>query len=170
MFKVNEEDSSRLDQSVMLLSHTSRMVELFDDKHAIYNINDIRQQDLKAMLIFFSDWKKQIVHSKQFLSSKLWFDLQSMVRGLVSLVESKLSRFPGTLIKPAIMNQDLVENHFCQLRAANGQNDNPTYLLSQGTQNSIIFGQTTISVKSNTGTKRNNSFSELPKEKLFQKK
>ena len=68
------------------------------------------------------------------------------------------------------MNQDLVENHFSQLRSAIGQNENPTYLLTQGTQNSIIFGQTTISKKSNTGTSRNSSFAELPKENLFSKK
>ena len=65
------------------------------------------------------------------------------------------------------MNQDLMENHFSKLRAANGQNDNPTYLLTQGTQNCIIFGQTTLSQKSNTGTSRNFSFAELPKENLF---
>lgn len=76
-------------------------------------------------------------------------------------------RYPGSVIKPAVLNQDIVENHFCQLRAANGQNENPTYLLTQGTQNSIVFGQRTISKKCNTGTAENDSFTELPKQKLF---
>jgi hypothetical protein len=96
--------------------------------------------------------------------------MQSMILGFITLVKVKLARFPGSVIKPAIMNQDLVENHFSQLRAANGQNENPTYLLTQGTQNLIIFGQTTVSKKSNTGTSRNSSFAELPKENLFSKK
>ncbi len=56
----------------------------------------------------------------------------------------KLKRFPGSTIKPAILNQDVVENHFCQLRAANGQNENPTYWLTQATQNAIIFGDSTL--------------------------
>ena len=100
------------------------MVQLFTDKHAIYNSNDVRLQDLSHMLHFFSDWKQQIKHGKEFLSSKLWFDMQSIILGFISLVRAKLARFPGSFIKPAIMNQDLVENHFYQLRAANGQNDN----------------------------------------------
>jgi hypothetical protein len=100
---------------------------------------------------------------KEFVSSKLWFDLQSMILGFGAMVKTKLSRFPGTLIKPAIINQDVVENHFSQLRGANGQNENPTYQLAQGTQNSIIFGQTTLSKKCNTGGTTNNSFDGLPK-------
>jgi hypothetical protein len=167
----NDKDPSRLDQSIGLLKHTSRMVQLFTDKHVIYNVNDARLQDLNATLHFFNVWKQQIQHGKEFLSGKLWFDMQSMILGFISLVKAKLARFPGSVIKPAIMNQDLVENHFSQLRSANAwQNENPTYLLTQGTQNSIIFGQTTISKKSNTGTSRNSSFAELPKENLFSKK
>ncbi len=68
------------------------------------------------------------------------------------------------------MNQDVVENHFSHLRGANGQNENPTYLLATATQNSVIFGQSTISKKCNTGGSATNSFTELPKEKLFSKK
>ena len=169
MFAANDKDPSRLDQSIMLLKHTSRMEQLFTDKHAIYNSNDTRLQDLSAMLQFFSDWKQQVQHGKEFLSSKLWFDMQSMVLGFISLVRTKLARFPGYVKKPAIMNQDLVENHFSQLRAANGQNDNPVFFLTQGNQNSIIFDHTTLSKKSNTGMSRNSSFAELPKENLFSK-
>lgn len=55
------------------------------------------------------------------------------------------------MIKPAIINQDLVENHFCQIRACNGQNNNPTRRLQETTQNTVSYGQTTISRKSNAG-------------------
>jgi hypothetical protein len=93
-----------------------------------------------------------------------------MIFGFISIVKTKLNRFPGSLIKPAILNQDVLENHFSQLRAANGQNDNPSYQLVQATQNSVIFGQTTVSRKCNTGCTKNNSFVELPKDKVFGKK
>ena len=86
-----------------------------------------------------------------------------MILGIISLINIKLKRFPGTAIKPAVLNQDVVENHFCQLRSANGQNENPTYLLTQATQNSVIFGQQTISGKCNTGALVGNTFTELPK-------
>ena len=67
-----------------------------------------------------------------------------MILGMISLVKVKLSKFPESVIKPAVINQDVVENHFCQLRRANDQNDNPIYLLTQATQNIIVFGQRTI--------------------------
>ena len=163
----------RLDESIELLKHTSAMVELFSDKHVISDAKDVRLKNLSAALDYFNAWKDQIRSPQaknQFFSEKLWFDLQSMILGFRSLVEVKLSRFPGSVIKPAIINQDLVENHFSQLRAANGQNENPTYLLTQSTQNSVIFGQTTVSRKGNTGTSKNASFSELPKEHIFSMK
>ena len=105
----------------------------------------------------------------EFISSKLWFDIQSMIFGFISIVKTKLNRFPGSLVKPAILNQDVLENHFSQLRGANGQNDNPSYQQVQATQNSVIFGQTTVSRKCNTGCTKNNSFVQLPKDKVFEK-
>lgn len=111
-----------------------------------------------------------ITVSKEFLSDKTWFDIQSMIIGFTSLVKSKLSRFPGSVIKPAILNQDVVENHFSQLRGANGQNDHPTYQMVQHTQNAVIFGQSTISKKCNTGNTRNNTFAALPKDGIFKNK
>ena len=153
-----------------MLKHTSAMIELFSDKHLIYDVNDSRLQALQASLLFFSTWKEETTKGDQFISEKLWFDIQSMIHGFISLVQAKLRQFPGSVIKPAIINQDCVENHFSQLRGANGQNDNPTYQTTQGTQNSIIFGQTTVSKKGNTGTAKNHSFAGLPKENLFGRK
>ena len=133
MASVNENNPDRLNQTIAFLKHTSHMVELFSDKHAIYHINDTRLQNLHAALHFFSEWKEQSLQTRthvEFISDKLWFDLQSMILGFISLVGAKLARFPGTIRKPSIMNRDIVENHFSQLRAANGQNENPTYLLN----------------------------------------
>lgn len=72
------------------------------------------------------------------------------------MVAVKLKNFPQSVIKPAIVNQDCVENHFCQVRACNGQNNNPTYHKQESTQNSIRFGQSTISRKSNAGLNARN--------------
>ena len=43
------------------------------------------------------------------------------------------------VIEPAIVNQNIVENHFNQLRGTNSQKDNPTYQTIQGTQNPVIL-------------------------------
>ena len=71
---------------------------------------------LQRALPYFHNWKLNVIKSKEFLSDKTWFDLQSMILGFISLVKSKLTRFPGSCIKPAIVNQDVIENHFCQLK------------------------------------------------------
>ena len=57
-------------------------------------------------------------------------------------------------IKPWLVNQDGVDNHFCQTRSCNGQNNNPTYRLQESAQNSIRFGQQLISTKCNAGKGR----------------
>jgi hypothetical protein len=164
---IEEDDPCRLDLTITLLKHTSNMVELFSDKHGIYHVNDNRIRALNDSLNFFTEWEQQITTGKEFVSTKLWFDMQSMILGFTSIVRERLSRFPGSVVKPAIVNQDLVENHFSQLRGANGQNENPTYQLTQGTQNSVIFGQSIVSKKSNTGGVQSNSFVGLPNISLF---
>ena len=130
----------------------------------------MRLQSLQSTLSYFSQWKADVSKSNKFVSCKLWFDLPTMILGMIFLVKVKLSKIPESVVKPAVINQDVVENHFCQLKAANGQNENPTYLLTQVTQISIIFEQRTISKKCHTGTLENWSFIELPKEKLFSAK
>ena len=104
------------------------------------------------------EWRETTVdNNNKFVSTKLWFDVQSVCLGFRSMVAIKTAQFPSAVIKPALVNQDGVENHFCQVRSCNGQNNNPTYLQQESAQNSIHFGQTTISRKSNVGKANDNS-------------
>ncbi|CAB4039415.1 Hypothetical predicted protein [Paramuricea clavata] len=165
------QNSSRLDMSIEFLLHTSRVVELFSDKQFIHDVQDNRLVNLAKCLDFFKNWKAQCTENKHFISDKLWFDLQSLIHGFIAIVRYKLSRFPESVIRPAIVNQDVCENHFSQLRGANAQNENPTYLLTQTTQNAVIFGQSIISRKSNTGVEKNEIVANLPVSRgVFKKK
>lgn len=153
-------DSSQLDGTITLLTHTSKLVELFNDRLVISSQSDPRLKTLSHFHQFMTDWRKETLeNNSHFVSTKLWFDLQSMCLGIQSLVAIKFAQFPSAVIKPALINQDGVENHFCQVRSCNGQNNNPTYLQQESTQNSIRFGQTTISRKSNVGKQNDKSFS-----------
>lgn len=145
-------------------------MELFSDKHFIYSVQDKRLVDMQKCLHFFKKWESQCQESKNFISDKLWFDLQSLILGFTAMVSHKLSKFHEAIIRPAIVNQDACENHFSQLRGANAQNENPTYLLAQGTQNAVIFGQSIISKKSNTGVEKNETESHLPVGNIFKRK
>lgn len=152
-------DGDDLDAVIELLQHTSEIVSLFNDRLYINSSEDLRLHKLNKFYNWMCHWANETEgSSKSFISSKLWFDLQSMCLGFQSLVHYKMTRFPVTVIKPAIVNQDCVENHFCQIRSCNGQNDNPTFLQQQSTQNSIRLGQTTISTKSNASCNSTNVY------------
>ena len=139
-----------LEAVIELLQHTSKLVSLFNDKLYISSTDDHRLHKLQDFYQWISCWDKATQNKRNlFISSKLHFNLESMCLGFQSLVHYKLSKVPNAVIKPAIVNQDCVENHFCQVRSCNGQNNNPTFLQQQSTQNSIRLGQTTISPKSN---------------------
>ena len=92
-------------------------------------------------------WRESCNDPKNFLSEKLWFDMQAMVLGLEGVVRIKTNHFPGTVLKPVILNQDILENIFCQVRGSSGQNDNQNYYLYGGLMPSINMGQTVISKK-----------------------
>ena len=91
------------------------MIQLFRDKFGIQSVQDSRLKDLRQFLDFLNKWKSSAgTDGKKFISSKLFFDLNSMILGFQALVTIKLKAFPNAIIKPAIINQDVVENHFCQ--------------------------------------------------------
>lgn len=58
-------------------------------------------------------------------------------------------------ITPALINSDVVENTFNQMRSTyNGANTNPNALQYRRTLNSIVLGQKTVSIKANAGKNR----------------
>jgi hypothetical protein len=98
---------------------------------SFHQINDIQLLHLHEAPSFCKWYEETLTAKakKAFISDKLWFDLNSMILGFLQLVYIKLEHFLGSVVKPCILNQDMVENHFCQIRAANGQNESPTYAL-----------------------------------------
>lgn len=145
-------DGSELEGAICLLRHTSNLIQLFHDKMPIASTKDHRLKKLDDFYRFTMNWNEETRENKvDFISAKLFFDLQSMCLGFQSMVSIKLKQFPTSIVKPGLINQDCVENHFCQVRSCNGQNNHPTYLQQECSQNSIRFGQTTISRKSNVG-------------------
>ena len=121
----------------------------------ISNVSDARVVRAKGFLQDMSMWRESCTDPKNFLSHKLWFDMQAMVLGLEGVVRIKTNHFPGTVLKPVILNQDILENIFCQVRGSSGQNDNPNYFLYGGVMPSINMGQTVISKKGNTRGDKN---------------
>ncbi|XP_070556446.1 uncharacterized protein [Ptychodera flava] len=145
----NGKDVTYLDGAIELLKHTSKFVATFNDvKNPIRDMADQRLEHNTRFLNFLDEWHDS-GEQRHFISQKLYFDMQSLILGFQQMCQYKLKLFPGSSIMPGIVNQDVVENIFCQVRSHNGQNNNPTYDRYRKSQNTIIHGQHAISKKGN---------------------
>ena len=61
--------------------------------------------ELQEFLSFLKQWKAEAGYEscKKVFTSKLWFDLQSMILGFESIVAIKLKKFPQSVIEPPII-------------------------------------------------------------------
>ena len=70
-----------LDSAITLLQHTTTLTSLFNDKLHITSVVDDRLK-LQDFYCFMTKWSVETkANKKQFVSDKLWFDLQSMCLG-----------------------------------------------------------------------------------------
>lgn len=110
LWKLDQElsNGTSLDPALQLLQHTAEIVDLFNSKCPLTSINDIRLRKLNRFYSFMLDWReKSTDDNSSFISSKLWFDLQSICLVFHALaVQVKLHKFPHSCIKPAIVSQD----------------------------------------------------------------
>ena len=98
------QDGESVDSTILLLSHSSKMIQLFNDKLTISSLNDERLQELSSFLNFLSQWKTASGRDgKKFISEKLYFDLQSMIYGFQGMVATKLKAFKNATIKPDLV-------------------------------------------------------------------
>lgn len=110
-----QEDGTPLDSALQLLQHTSQIIDLFNSKCPITNINDSRMKKLNSFYAFMLDWREESTDDNStFISSKLWFDIQSMCLGFNALVQishSHASNLPlsiRTVWKITFAKSDLV--------------------------------------------------------------
>ena len=123
-----------MDATIQLLEHTNGLIDFFSTSRvAVTSIHDDRIRILDNFLAYLMQWHTKMSSPRHFISDKLFFDLQSMIHSFKAVVKIKLTRFSNSKIKAWILNQDVIENHFCQIRACNGQNNNPSYRLQEST-------------------------------------
>lgn len=146
-----QQQAEGLEESINLLEFTSDLIDLFHSRVPLSDMFDQRILKGKEFLKYLEDWKANAATTKNFLSDKLWFDLRAMIVGLEQVVRIKTEKFQGAAIKPVLVNQDILENIFCQIRGCNGQNNHPKYHLYMTTITTVNIGQTVISKKGNSG-------------------
>lgn len=145
MGKTAEADA--LKEPIRFLQYTSKLIDLFSRKDIISTIHDTRLIKAREFLDYLQRWKDNANSPKGILSDQLWFDLRSMIIGLQKIVEIKMTHFKDAGIKPVIINQDILENIFCQERGSNGQNNHPKYYMYSSSLTAVNIGQSVVSKK-----------------------
>ena len=72
---IDEEAAGSLNASIHFLQHSSFIVELFTDKHVIYNTSDSRLSKLLGVLRYFGNWECLLKQSLFYTNSGLTFNL-----------------------------------------------------------------------------------------------
>ena len=161
---------------IELLQKTGRMIIIFKDMRPIKNVNDERIPELMEINDWFNKWLNSTQledisskeKSKRVMSYQCHEDVQACLLGFCELCHLVLSNSKTAFVTPALINSDVIENHFCQHRATyNGANTNPTALQYRRNINAIILGQDIISNKANAGKSSENG--PAHSYKLYQK-
>lgn len=163
-------DGSILDSTIEFLQHTSSVIKIFRDRHAVSNPNDERLSSLQNTLNWFVNWRKA-VPANNFFSKECADDFESVLVSFPQVCKLHLKDFPQSCVVPSRFNSDIVENFFCQQRGLhNGNKTNPNYRDYCSTVNSIVLGQSLISRgrKSNAGLQASEPLSKKFKKQLPQ--
>ena len=155
------ESGEHLSLTVDLLDNTACLCELFTSPRTIKSNADPLIVNAEKALNWFKMWEKEIQSDSELSKKEKWRaliswecreDLESAVVGFQQLVKIRTKAFPGSGIKPQLINTDCVENVFCQVRAChNGANTNPTYLQYLYTLNTVMLSAGIFKKNSNAG-------------------
>ena len=134
----------------------------------IKSLDDPRIKRAKEALEFFEKWESSVWSSnlgkddkpRALLSQQCREDLSSTIVGFEQLVYQRLKLFPGSSILPYLVNSDICENIFCQVRSTQlGPTTHPNVSQYTHALTSIILSQGLLSIHGNAS---NNTFVASP--------
>lgn len=143
----------QLDATIELLECTTVFIRNFRDSRPITDVSDERLKQNSDAINWFINWENKVKRDtniknkeKYLISHQTREDIISSVKGFEELCIYKLKKSNSSII-PSRVNSDIIENMFCQQRTLhNGANTNPNYLGYCNSVNSVILGQTSISI------------------------
>jgi hypothetical protein len=146
------EKGSVLTGAIEFLQNTSKLIDIFHSRKPVKSMADERLIELQTINDWFLKWESSpYLTSKHLMSAQCHEDIHSCIVGFLKLCELLLHKKDCSIfITPALINSDLVENTFNQVRSTyNGANTNPNALQYKRTLNNIVLGQKTVSIKAN---------------------
>lgn len=121
-------DPDSLNSTIAFLEQTAVLVEIFTDtSKRIESLYDTIVQQVTNVLDFFHQWETQYISGtevrKHLMSRETRQDLSSSLMGFMKLVQ--ITSAKNITLNPGLLNSDLIENWFCQIRSSRlGANDN----------------------------------------------
>lgn len=157
-----------LDGAIEFLRQTSKLIEMFRGMRPVRSTDDERLHDLQGINDWFLTWESTVNTNKelsskeksaQLMSYQCHEDIHACLIGFLKLCGIILKKGTTVFITPALINSDVIENTFNQMRSTyNGANSNPNALQYRRTLNSIVLGQKSVSMKANAGKTRDGAF------------
>ena len=146
-----------LEATIELLEHSSKMITLFLDRQPLCSAADPRIGILEQAADYFSQF--QDAPATQSFTSATTYDINCTVNGLLELIRNSTKQ--GLPLVPSLLNSDVIENHFCMVRALfNGGSDHPSYFIYKNLQNAVILTQP-VALPSNRNANTTNSYIQL---------
>lgn len=166
----DNENAAHLSGAVELLQQTSKLISVFRDQRPITQMDDERLLHLEEIKNWFQSWRDSVNNnsevapadkSKMLPTRQCMEDILCMLVTFPKVCELHLKEYPKGYIIPSRFNNDIAENLFCQVRGLhNGNTTHPNYASYKSTMNSVMLGQSAISIgrKSNAGLQAANPF------------
>jgi len=92
----------------------------------ISSLEDPRLNTLKEIKQWFIQGDKQKKDSSQWFSAQCQFDLILSINGFLGIVEYVLTNWPGAIIQPRRLSQDMLEGLFGSIREMAGDSSTHT--------------------------------------------
>ena len=133
------------------------MITLFMDRQQLCSAADPRIRRLEQAADYFSQF--QDAPATLSFNSATTYHIHCTLNGLLELITN--SKKQGLPLVPSLLNSDVIENHFCMVRALfNGGSDHPSYFIYKNLQNAVILTQP-VALPSNRNANTTNSYIQI---------
>jgi hypothetical protein len=95
-------------------------------KITIRSLEDPRINTLKEIRDWFIFGDKQKKDTKEWISSQCQFDLIISINGFLGMLEFFLKKYPGSMVQPKCISQDMLEGLFGIIRELGGDSSTQT--------------------------------------------
>ncbi|CAG8636940.1 15848_t:CDS:10, partial [Dentiscutata erythropus] len=123
----NIPELNHISQGTQLFIHYARMYrDITHSRICISSLEDPRLNTLKEIKQWFIQGNKQKKDSSQWFSTQYQFDLILSINRFLEIVEYVLTNWPGAIIQPRRLSQDMLEGLFGSIREMAGDSSTHT--------------------------------------------